>query len=160
MSEKNLEKPICQTCGADVRPGALFCFSCGSSVETVDSENTGHNGKGHFQLREESIREDSYKNSAADVKIEEIPIERPLEDPFALPVGKNNEAQDRKFAADGKLALKTAASLRKRNRTAQKKKIEVVWEPSRDKANIWFVIAALFFLLVAVGILVAMLYIR
>jgi hypothetical protein len=159
MAEKLLEKPICQACGADVRQYAQFCYSCGSSVAQAEKENTGNNGKPDVRLREEVA---GGKSAASPEKIEaaEKPIEKPAEDFFALPVGNKLKSRNEDLAENKSPPLKTAAAIRKQNRRAEKKRVEIVWEEPRNSANILFIIVSLFLLLVAVVILMAMLYIR
>lgn len=36
MTEAIAEKLICERCGADVRENTMFCYNCGSSIDTRD----------------------------------------------------------------------------------------------------------------------------
>jgi hypothetical protein len=155
MAEKTLEKPVCQNCSADIRPGALFCYHCGSQVAALESENSNNNGNIKLRLREEKV--DKY--STGKLGFDEAPIEKPSDNPFALPVGKSSETQEKVLQNEGQTPVKTAASLRKKNRAA-KKKVEIVWQPAEDSPNILFIAVSLILLLVAIVILMTMLYIR
>ncbi len=162
MAEQLLEKQVCQTCSEDVRQGALFCYNCGSQVArhlNVENEDSDQNGQNDFRLDKESATEINVIPSAKYVDTADKPIEKPQENPFAGLADKI-EIKDERLAAEKQPGLKTAASLRKKNRAAEKKPVEIVWEPPRNSANVWFIIASIVFLLVAVFILMAMLYIR
>ncbi|HLM02795.1 MAG TPA: hypothetical protein VK400_17215, partial [Pyrinomonadaceae bacterium] len=57
--------------------------------------------------------------------------------------------------------LKSAASLRRSGRApVQKKTVEVVWDEPESAPNVWFLVVAFVLVLFAVGVLLAMLYIR
>lgn len=158
MAEKILEKPVCQSCSADVRPGAIFCYNCGSQVAAPEAESSGNNGNIKLDLREE-ITESENKYATGKLGLNEIPIEKPSEDPFALPVAKKTSVQGENLKKENQIPLKSAASLRKKNR-AVKRNVEIVWEPAESSPNILFIIASLVLLLLAIGILMAMLYLR
>ena len=40
MAEKVLEKPVCESCGVDVRPHSMFCYNCGGAVSKEPVEET------------------------------------------------------------------------------------------------------------------------
>jgi predicted amidophosphoribosyltransferase len=46
MAEILVEKQICASCGANVRPGALFCYNCGGAVSSVPDKIENKNGNG------------------------------------------------------------------------------------------------------------------
>ena len=82
------------------------------------------------------------------------PIEKPSETLIEDKTEKNTPPQT-------ETKLKSAAALRKSGRVApQKKTVEVVWEEPENAPNGWFLVAAFVLALFAVGILLAMLYIR
>jgi len=39
MSETATQTAVCAECGADVRDGSLFCYSCGKAVSKVSAHN-------------------------------------------------------------------------------------------------------------------------
>jgi hypothetical protein len=152
MAENVLEKPICSACGADVRPQALFCYNCGSSVAPEIKAETNH--------------ENNADGLAAKTGLPET-FDKPIEMPTDALIGKgkpeNNSAAA--TAVQDRANLKSAAALRREKakiNQSSRKKIEVVWEEPGDgeAPNIWFILAALVLTLISVGILVAVLYIK
>lgn len=168
---------VCNACGADVRPQALFCYNCGASVapefgggnndrpatdETVLSRaETGEAGSGSggnnisSSQKVETIDTKNRKRTKRDAG-------RRLEKTSAAPSGK--------FPAETE-KLKTAASIRKNSppvagaaaaaAKAKRKTVEVVWEtPEAGAPNLWFIAAAFVLALFAGAILLAALYLR
>lgn len=56
--------------------------------------------------------------------------------------------------------LKSAASLKKANKSVEKKRVEVVWEETEGASNLWFIVVAIVLTVFAIGILIAMLQLR
>ena len=151
MAEIIVENQICNACGVDIRKGALFCYNCGGSVtpeiaspkvnKVVDENqvsarvNNTENGKkvNRTELKSE------LKNES--VSVEEIANES-MSKPEIQPETK----------------LKSAASLRKKSKTVQKKQVEIIWEEHENAPNIWFILAAILLALFAFGILWLALY--
>lgn len=48
MAETILERPVCESCGADVREGTSFCYNCGKpvSADAVDAAPEVHTSNG------------------------------------------------------------------------------------------------------------------
>lgn len=80
---------------------------------------------------------------------------RLLEEEMSAAVGT-----DKNSAVSKEVKLTSAAALRQKRETAPKKSVEVVWEEPQSAPNVWFLVVALLLTLFAVGIFVAMLYIR
>lgn len=151
MAEIIVKNQICSICGADVRKGALFCYNCGGSVapeiivpkaEKVDNENQ--------VVIKKDFTENGQKTSGKKLKnkpqnesalLEEI-AEKPIPKPAVQPETK----------------LKSAASLRKKSKVIQKKKVEIVWEEYENAPNVWFILAALLLTAFAVVVMWLALY--
>ncbi|MGI8470210.1 MAG: zinc-ribbon domain-containing protein [Pyrinomonadaceae bacterium] len=160
--ETSVENKICKSCGADVRLGALFCYSCGASVAP---EMT--NGKVSSAKTENGERT-ATENAIAEPDTEEIVGKRPIEKPFAESInGRTKTAEvkeagnkNKQSGAEKETVLKTAAVVRRQSKPPQRKNVEVVWEQPQGSLNIWFLITAGVLILFAVGALLAMLYLR
>ncbi|HEX8367099.1 MAG TPA: zinc ribbon domain-containing protein [Pyrinomonadaceae bacterium] len=147
MTENPVENPVCSACGAPVRPQALFCYNCGSSIAPeIDTS----------EPRDEIFDEN---------KAETQPLAAADEN-YDAPIGKPSETlvedkPEKKSPLPAETKLKSAAALRRGARTpAQKKTVEVIWDEPENAPNVWFLVAAFVLALFAVGILLAMLYIR
>lgn len=146
MAETLVENQVCNHCGADVRPTALFCYNCGSSVapETVialkDKESVG-------EARLRRIIAEG-KNGDKNVQIKRIIAE---------------EAVDKSITQSSvqtETNLKSAAAMRRKSKTIQPKRIEVVWEEHENAPNGWFILAAILLTLTAAGILYLAIYLK
>ena len=114
MAEKLLEKPVCQACRADVRPHALFCYNCGSSVINAQEGNAGKNGMSRFRLRDDASQGENNNFAAGHGGRADLPIEKPAEDPFTLPVQEKSKIQGGNLAADRKAGPKTRPQFEKK----------------------------------------------
>ncbi|MGI8786561.1 MAG: zinc-ribbon domain-containing protein [Pyrinomonadaceae bacterium] len=138
MAEILVENQVCQSCGADVRPDSLFCYNCGSSVapETVVAlKDKNIFDKSH--LGEQSVEGKNGDNAALAEKTaaEEISEQ-------ATPIQN----------AQATTELKSAASMRRKSKVFQPKRIEVIWEEYENAPNGWFILAAIGLTLFAVGL--------
>lgn len=128
MAETLVKNRVCKACGMDVRSGAFFCFNCGSSVtadviSAAKKENNAETEKTENFLFPEKTFED-----------EKIPVVENKK------TGENNGAE---VIAEEKPKLKSAASMREKPKTIQRKRVEVVWEEPASAPNIWFILAAI-----------------
>ena len=146
MAEILVENQVCNHCGADVRPTALFCYNCGSSVapEIVialkDKESAG-------EARFRRIIAEG-KNGDKNVQIKRIIAE---------------EAVDKSITQSSvqtETNLKSAAAMRRKSKTIQPKRIEVFWEEHENAPNGWFILAAILLTLTAAGILYLAIYLK
>ncbi len=127
MAETLVKNRVCNACGMDVRSGAFFCFNCGSSVtaDVISSEKT--------------------ENNAGKEKTENILFRENISEGEKIPVvenkktGENNGAE---IISEEKPKLKSAASMREKPKTIQRKRVEVVWEEPSSAPNIWFILVA------------------
>ena len=133
MAETLVENRVCNACGADVRSNALFCYNCGSSVAPdivvalKDKENVA--GK--------SFRENGNSLKPDDQSVVAEVIDKPIPKPD-LPEETN---------------LKSAAAMRRKSKSFQPKRIEVIWEEHENPPNGWFILVAIVLTLFAAGIL-------
>jgi hypothetical protein len=157
MAETLVEDKVCNACGADVRPGALFCYSCGKSVTLpidVVNNNNNENG-GDIQLHVHAGIVKGNKNLDKLVK-EDLLVEQNTH----TPVEEFLEKTVTKLNVQEQLKLKSAASLRRKSKILQKKRIEVVWEEQEDAPNIWFIIVAVSLTFFAIIVVYLAMYLR
>lgn len=149
MAETLVENQICDACGADVRAGALFCYGCGGAVasEIIVAKNNKTAIAGQVRFPEITSREnkngDEFKEGKVELKqeVEEASFKEDAKAPAVKPVvGEMPE-------------LQSAASLRKKSKTFQPKKIAVSWEEHQNAPNIWFILTAVFLTILAAVIL-------
>ena len=156
MAEKTVEKQVCPACGADIRPQAVFCYNCGAAVAAPDNAETEPPPR-------EEITEDAEIESKATTRLDENNV-KTIDKSFDTVVETskdNDDAPEKTDTNKTETKLKSAASLRKSARKPmQKKTVEVVWDEPESAPNLWFLVAAFVLSLFAVGILLAMLYIK
>jgi hypothetical protein len=159
--ETATQKNLCSACGAEVRPGAMFCYSCGSAVTATDDLS----GNGQAKIEKENVENQPAELPIAkpDEKVENgKPFKKPVDESPALKNEKirfeEAEPKNKKLIVEKERTLKTAASVRKQAKP-QTKAVEVSWE-EEDSPNILFIAAALVLTLLAVGALLAMLYLK
>jgi len=169
MAETLVEKKICEACGADIRPGSLFCYNCGGAV----SENLPEPAKNNNKKEEVSsawfesdlsvnsdLKTTQLKKETVE-KVEAKPIEKPIEKPTITEFLEKNEtktAEKPSVKEDAK--LKSAANLRRKAKIYQKKTVEVVWEEPENAPNKWFPIVAILLILFVVGIFYLAMYMK
>lgn len=158
-----VEKRVCGKCGADVRPDTAFCYNCGKSVspeapapdeaaeasdawfgETLVSERPAEELAEPVEPEPEPEPAEPEVEETADVSVEETIPEVSDIDPIhhSLPV-------------EG--GLKSAAAIRKRPKTYQRREVEVVWEEHKDPPMSRFILVTLLFVLFTIAVfLIAM----
>lgn len=147
MAEQVLEDKKCLECGENHRPGALFCYNCGSEVKEELNGN-------------EKLPNDEYKTGPLkNLEAIEKPVGIPLETAKPSKEEKINN-REKRVAVERETNLKTAASLRKRKKPEEKKQVEVVWDVPERSSHTWFVLVSLILVLFALIMLMAMLYWR
>lgn len=127
MAETLVKNQVCGDCGANIRDGAFFCYNCGSNItaDVVLSETNGKNDRGEKTERLSPIE----KSSGDEKTLEDEKKEAP-------------EKTEREKAAEKKRELKSAASMRRRPKTIERKRIEVAWEEPASAPNVWFLLVA------------------
>jgi uncharacterized Zn finger protein (UPF0148 family) len=147
MAETITENQVCNACGADVRKGSLFCYNCGGRLvsEIAVIKNDKNEAIADIQSQENvsDSNGDNFKQSGLDTKqgIREIFNKVPI----AKPIEKSNLSKETK--------LESAAAIRKKSKSIQPKKVEVIWEEHENAPNIWFILVAIFLTIVAAVIL-------
>lgn len=139
MAEATVENRVCNFCGVDVRLDTLFCYNCGSSVapEVV----VALKDKEEFGAPKSSERFSADGNGDRSKReVADVPIPKP---------NFQNEAD-----------LKSAAALRRKPKTFQPKRVEVVWEENENAPNGWFILAAILLALFAAAILYLAMYLK
>ena len=159
MAETLVENRVCGACGVDVRPGALFCYNCGGSVSPkVGFEN--YNKKddvGESRLSEDVAVDSTNHNK---VKLEELIIEKSVENNAAKPFETIDEKFAEKKSIQEQAKLTSAANLRRQSKNLQRKKVEIVWEEPEATPNLWFIIVAIVLTLFAAIIIYFALHLR
>ena len=143
MTETLVENRDCGACGADVRKGALFCYNCGGSVAPEIPVSQNHEPVGAIPIRETIVVE-SIKESTPE--IENHPVSDAADaETVDAPVKKTDIHEEAK--------LKSAASLRRKAKTFQKKKVEeIVWTGHENAPNGWFILVAVVLTLFAAAV--------
>ena len=139
MAETTVENRICQACGADVRPNALFCYYCGGSLTApaakIDLGN--RNGGG------------AENGGQPAARTKAVIIKKIVDNPISNPIPTAEEPK-----------LKSAAAMRRKSKRMQPKRVEIIWEEHENAPNGWFVFAAIFLTLFAAGILFLAIYLK
>lgn len=135
MAETLVKNQFCRACGMDIRPRALFCYNCGSSVAPkiplLENQKTSED-----DLFDAAVAEGK---ETSDLKTEVI------NEKIVETNGKKDSAQE-------KPPLQSADKLRRKPKTVQRKRIEVTWEEPEGAPNVWFILVALLLTVFAFGI--------
>jgi hypothetical protein len=146
MAQTITENQVCNACGANVREGSLFCYNCGGSLasEIAVAKSNKNEAVADIQSQENVFdRNGDIKQNGVNAKQEIREIFNEV--PIAKPIEKSNLNKETK--------LESAATMRKKSKSIQPKKVEVIWEEHEDAPNIWFILVAIFLTIVAVVIL-------
>lgn len=145
MPETLVEKATCEACGKEVRDGSTFCFNCGESVVVqtpppppIVKPPTGTlNG-----------RTPSGSDTLPYFEIEPAPVLMPEGDP--LPVKKSSQQK-----------LEAPAPRPRRTRVVKKTltPVEVEWVENPG-SSIGYIIGAVVFAVIAIGLIIVAMYLR
>ena len=176
MSKTLVEKKICDTCGADVRPGSGFCYNCGSAVALEADElpktqaNIDLKEVGDVWRQGDLAETSDFKTSNIDLKTTKLKKEEEVIETIDLqPIGKPSSEELNKTiespapakpSLQEEAKLKSAANLRRKAKSFQKKTVEVVWEEPENAPNKWFPIVAIVLILLVVGIFYLAMYLK
>lgn len=149
MAETLVENQICSACGADVRAGALFCYGCGAAVASEIAVTKNDKNAAADKVRFPEIISQENKNGselkASEVKrkqeVKEISFKEDAKEPLA------------ESSPGDKSELQSAASLRKKSKNFQPKKVAVVWEEFESAPNVRFILVTIFLTVLAAVIL-------
>jgi hypothetical protein len=166
MAEIVVENQTCKTCGAGVRPHAAFCYNCGGALAGNPGENESKNGnnKDSDILLTENNKENNKKEIVEKTQIVERNIEiRKFEDSGQTKVkdnkdNKNNKDKKPDLVKEAK--LRSAASLRDKAKSFQKKEIEIVWEEPENSSGALLTIIALVLTAFAVTVVILAMYLK
>lgn len=164
-----VEKRVCGECGVDVRPDTSFCYNCGKSVspeapapdeaaeasdawfgETLVSERPAEELAEPVEPEPESEPEPELKSSEPEV---EERADAAAEE--TIPDVSDIDPIHHSLPVEG--GLKSAAAIRKRPKTYQRREVEVVWEEHQDPPMSRFILVTLLFVLFTIAVfLIAM----
>ena len=145
MAETSVTNQTCPTCGVEVRPNTQFCYNCGGAVAP------------------EAIA--ALPEAVADLKEEKsalkpLPLEKIAEESNGAAAKPTNKLDLADLAAkpiekpeikkEGE--LKSAATMRRKSKIVQPKRVEVIWEEHENAPNFWFILAAIVLTLFAIGV--------
>lgn len=137
MAETLVKNRVCNACGADVRAGAFFCYNCGASISADAAQLPERNGKNDQGEKTEKL----------------LPLEKNFEDEnVTAPEERETAGKDEAIVAEKEPELKSAASMQRRPKTIQRKRIEVTWEEPASAPNIWFLLVAVLLTGFAIGL--------
>lgn len=161
MAKTIVKKEICDACGAEVRPGSMFCYNCGGAVseaETVIQKNDRKNSVSDAWFKADVTENIDLKTTK--LKAEEI-AEKSIEKPTVSELlEKIEEEPKEKPSIEDRAKLKSAANLRRKAKSFQRKTVEVVWEEPENAPNKWFPIVAILLILFVVFIFYLAMYVK
>lgn len=137
MALTSVQNKICAACGAEIRPNALFCYACGGAVAEEKQDEVLTNEKA-APVVVETV--ETVETTAVSEIVETKEIEKPI-------------------VAD-ETKLKSAAAMRRKSKSFQNKRVEVVWEEHENAPNLWFMAVAFFLAIVSGVILFLAFYLR
>lgn len=173
MSKTLVEKKICDACGAVVRPGSGFCYNCGGAVAAHESlpksESNNVQKEASDAWRQSDLGETSdFKTSNIDLKTTKLK-EEVIEVIDLKPIGKPGDEvlnptlesiPAEKPSGREEAKMKSAANMRRKAKSFQRKTVEVVWEEPESGPNKWFPIVAIILILLVVGIFYLAMYLK
>lgn len=138
MAETSVKNSTCRHCGADVRPDTQFCYNCGGAIalaaEAVPQRETAVN----TPLRENIVENVNGDSSKKTNKLD-------IADVMGKPIEKPEVIEETE--------LKSAASMRRKSKIIQPKKVEVIWEEHENAPNVWFILVAVILTIFAAVVL-------
>ncbi len=147
MVEIRVKNRICQACGADARPNALFCYHCGGSLAAAADINLGNKKDSNEPFRRSVAETENGGQPAAQTRA--AIVREPADQPILKLIPPAEEPK-----------LKSAAAMRRKSKRFQPKRIEIIWEEHENAPNGWFVFAAIILTLFAAGILFLAIYLK
>lgn len=149
MPEILYETDTCKACGAKVRPGSHFCYNCGGSLAIGQPAASAATAINDVWLKGEIVEPVKRETTKlAKPKRASAAATAPADTPVPKP-GIQEEAR-----------LKSAASLRKRAKSYQRKTVEVFWEEHSRAPNGRYFLASLILAVVVALILLAAMYLK
>ena len=166
MAETLVENKVCEACGADVRAGSVFCYNCGGAVS--DESPAPSPEKNNDQISDAWLQGDLTENNVLKTTrlekvgiVEDKPFAKPQHDISAEISPEKIEAEPlEKTLVKEETKLKSAANMRRKAKTFQKKTVEVVWEEPESAPNKWFPVFAVVLILIVVVIYYLAMYLK
>lgn len=160
MAKTIVKKEICDACGAEVRPGSLFCYNCGGAVAEEAPAVTKKADKlvSDGWLKADLSENNDFKTTKLKpAEIADKPIEKPTVGELLEKI-EDNPAEKTVSRTDAK--MNSAASLRRKAKSFQRKKVEIVWEEPENAPNKWFPIVAIGLILFVAFIFYLAMYLK
>lgn len=152
MAEIVVENQICESCGVDVRPQALFCYNCGGSVAGQPEKTENNNGnKVGVVLLPDNIKENFAENKRS--------VE-PIGETQKFKVNEETAIKDKKPDVFEDAKLKSAASLRRKPKSIQRKEVEIVWEEPERISGLGLTLIALLLATFAAAVVILAMYLK
>lgn len=166
MAETLVKEKTCNACGADVRPNSVFCYNCGSAV----TPQVPHSGNDTRKLSDDWFKGDLTEENSEEIIYEKTDPET-VEDESKARTEEISESPGVEENAEEKVEeselekrdlskMDSAANLRRRGKSIQKKRVEIVWEEHDNAPNGWFIFFAILLTLLAVGIWIVSKYLE
>ena len=157
MAETLVEKEICKECGVDVRPNTAFCYNCGKSVVVEDPETNREDEASDAWFGEtlisEGPQEELQEPEAVEPERPEL-LAREI-DAETKPDAGDMDPIHHSLPVEG--GLKSAAAIRRKPKTFQRREVEVVWEDHKDPPTSRFILVTLLLVLFTIAVfLIAM----
>jgi hypothetical protein len=175
MAETLAEKKVCRECGAEVRPQTSFCYNCGKSVtETPDRDPADEPSRiwfGETIISDGPEPEPELKQEPEDAVTEAFEGPVPVE-PAVDPAEYETEKIERESLELENLepettagpdvldpihhslpvesGMRSAASIRRKAKTYQRREVEVIWEEYEGKSNLKYILITLLVVLFTV----------
>ncbi len=145
MAKTFVENLVCDICRADIRSQALFCYYCGASVALKVESNDRNGISKKADLFIDKISENKNVKNIEPI-ITDIPAAAAINE-------ETNKKSFPKANTQEKVKLRSAATLRRKSRVIQPKRVEISWEERENTPNILFIVVALSLTLFAIGVL-------
>lgn len=156
MSQTTIEKEVCGACGADARPQAQFCYNCGGALLVAPAE------------KKSSLTPVTDASDATNASVINEETARTIDGGTVILVEKKDakrseivkETVVEKTVVQETVKLRSAAALRKKSKSSEKKIVEYVWEEHENAPNVWFILAAILLATIAVCALILAMYLK
>lgn len=153
MAKTAVEEKICDACGADVRAGSLFCYHCGGPLGDAPKASVQVSDA---WLKGDLVAESDLKTTRLDQK--KVLVEEPDEEKSVAESEQIEAKSETPKKSDEQ--LKSAAGMRRKAKSFQRKTTEIVWEEPDTAPNKWFPLVAVLLILLVVGIFYVAMYLR
>lgn len=154
MAETLVKEKVCNTCGADIRPNSVFCYNCGSAVAPqvpLNANKTQKLSDGWFKGDLVDEKNNETVSEKTDNKIVETEEESRAEEIAEEKIVEEKTPESKTEKRDLS-KMDSAANLRRRGKSLQKKRVEIVWEEHDNAPNGWFIFIAILLAALAFGI--------